>query len=161
MKKGTIMPVRSFSSSALEVESGERSEPDGTGRALAPPDPEVRETPVRRRFSAEYKLRILRLADVCTEPGSLGALLRCEGLYASNLRTWRRQRDTGTLEALKPKKRGRKAHDPNPLTGEVERLRKDNDRLAKRLRQAELIIDVQKKVSQMLGITLDTPEESD
>ncbi|HOI94574.1 MAG TPA: hypothetical protein PK250_07695, partial [Syntrophobacter fumaroxidans] len=91
MKKGSIMPVRSVSSSALEVESGERSEPDGTGRALAVPDPEVRETPVRRRFSAEYKLRILRLADTCTEPGSLGALLRREGLYASNLRTWRHQ----------------------------------------------------------------------
>jgi transposase len=161
MKKGSIMPVRSVSSSALEVESGERSEPDGTGGALAPPDPEVRETPVRRRFSAEYKLRILRLADTCTKPGSLGALLRREGLYASNLRTWRHQRDAGTLEALKPKKRGRKAHDCNPLTGEVERLRKDNERLAKRLRQAEFIIDVQKKVSQVLGITLDTPEEND
>lgn len=161
MKKGSIMPVRSVSSSALEVESGERSEPDGTGRALAVPDPEVRETPVRRRFSAEYKLRILRLADTCTEPGSLGALLRREGLYASNLRTWRHQRDAGTLEALKPKKRGRKAHDSNPLTGEVERLRKDNELLAKRLRRAEFIIDVQKKVSQRLGITLDTPEEND
>jgi transposase-like protein len=161
MNKGTIMPVRSVSSSALEVESGERSEPDGTGRALAAPDPEVRETPVRRRFSAEYKLRILRLADACTEPGSLGALLRREGLYASNLRTWRRQRDAGTLEALKPKKRGRKPRDPNPLAEEVERLRKDNERLAKRLRQAELIIEVQKKVSRLLGIPLDTPEESD
>ena len=65
MKKGTIMPVRSFSSSALPVPSGECSEPDGTGRALAPPNPEVVNTPVRRRFSAEYKLRILRLADAC------------------------------------------------------------------------------------------------
>lgn len=160
MRKGSIMPVRSFSSSALEVESGERSEPDGTGRALAPPDPEVRQTPQRRRFSAEYKLRILRLADACTEPGSLGALLRREGLYASNLRTWRRQIEAGTLEALKPRKRGRKPIAPNPLTGEVERLRKENDRLAKKLRRAELIIDVQKKVSQILGISLNAPEES-
>lgn len=147
--------------SALEAQLGERSEPDGAGRALTPVDPEVSETPIRRRFSAEYKLRILRLADACTDPGSLGALLRREGLYASNLKTWRRQRDTGTLEALTPKRRGRKPHDPNPLTGEVKRLRKENERLEKRLRQAELIIDIQKKVSQMLGISLKTPEESE
>lgn len=161
MKKGSIMPVRSVSLSAPEVESGERIEPDGTGGALAPADPEVMQTPLRRRFSAEYKLRILRLADTCTEQGSLGTLLRREGLYASNLKTWRRQRDAGTLEALEPKKRGRKPREANPLSGEVERLRKENDRLSKRLRQAELIIDVQKKVSQILGITLETPEKSE
>jgi len=161
MKKGTVLPRRQRHLSALEAELGERSELNGAGRALAPVDPEVSQTPVRRRFSAEYKLRILRLADACTEPGSLGALLRREGLYSSNLRTWRRQRDAGTLEALKPKKRGRKPHESNPLTGEVQRLRKENERLAKRLRQAELIIDVQKKVSQMLGITLESREESD
>jgi len=151
MKKDSIMPVRSVSSNALEEAE----------RALAPPDPEVRQIAERRRFSAEYKLRILRLADACTEPGSLGALLRREGLYASNLRTWRRQRDAGTLEALEPKKRGRKPHESNPLTGEVERLRKENDRLARKLSQAELIIEVQKKVSQILGITLDAPKESE
>jgi transposase len=150
MKKDSLMTVRSASSSALE----------GTGRAPAPPDPEVRQIPQRRRFSAEYKLRILRLADACTEPGSLGALLRREGLYASNLRTWRRQRDAGTLKALEPKKRGRKPHEPNPLTGEVEQLRKENERLVKKLRQAELLIEVQKKVSQILGITLNVPEGS-
>jgi len=159
MKRDAIMPVRSVCSSALEVESGERSEPDGAGRALAPADPEVRQSPQRRRFSAEYKLRILRLADACTESGALGALLRREGLYASNLRTWRRQIEAGTLDALKPRKRGRKPLAPNPLTGELEQLRKQNQRLAKKLRQAELIIDVQKKVSQMLGITLETLEE--
>ena len=157
MKKGTVMPVGSVCSSAPEV----KSQPDGTGGALAPVDSEVRQIPLRRRFSAEYKLRILRLADACTEQGSLGALLRREGLYASNLKTWRRQRDTGTLEALEPKKRGRKPQEANPLSGEVERLRKENDRLAKKLRQAELIIDVQKKVSQILGITLDTPEKNE
>jgi transposase len=158
MKKDTVMPQRQNCLSALEAESGERSEPDGAGRALRPVDPEVNQIPVRRRFSAEYKLRILHLADACTELGSLGAMLRREGLYASNLRTWRRQREAGTLAALKPKKRGRKTQEPNPLTSEAERLRKENERLAKRLRQAELIIDVQKKVSQILGITLETPE---
>ncbi|MEN6438016.1 MAG: hypothetical protein ABFD97_05495 [Syntrophobacter sp.] len=76
MRKDSIMPFLAVSASALEVESGERSEPDGTGRALAPPDPEVVDTPVRRRFSAEYRLRILRQADACTEPGVLFALVR-------------------------------------------------------------------------------------
>ncbi|MEN6438076.1 MAG: hypothetical protein ABFD97_05795 [Syntrophobacter sp.] len=70
MRKDSILPFRAVLSSALEVESGERSEPDGTGMALVPPDPQVVDTPVRRRFSAECKLRILRLADACTEPGS-------------------------------------------------------------------------------------------
>ena len=131
---------------------------ESTGDARTLRDPEVVESAMRRRFSAEYKLRILQLADSCTESGSLGVLLRREGLYASNLTTWRRQRDEGTLEALSPKKRGPKTVEPNPLTAENEHLRRENERLSKRLRQAELIIDVQKKVSQMLGITLESPK---
>jgi transposase-like protein len=127
--------------------------------SLRPADPEVLERAMRRKFTAEYKLRILKLADSCTEPGSLGALLRREGLYASNLKTWRRQRDEGTLEALSPKKRGRKAIERNPLALEVEQLRRQNEKLSKRLRHAEIIIDFQKKVSQMLGITLESPED--
>ncbi|MBI2883212.1 MAG: transposase [Candidatus Methylomirabilis oxyfera] len=91
-------------------------------------------------------------------PGSPGALLRREGLYSSNLTTWRRQRETGTLSALTPQKRGRKAPSHDPLLLENATLRKENERLTRRLRQAELIIDVQKKVSQMLGIPLATPE---
>jgi len=129
--------------------------------SVTPPNPEVQGNPVRRRFTAEYKLDILRQADSCMGPGSLGSLLRREGLYSSNLTTWRRQRDEGTLAALKPKQRGRKAAAPDPMALEVERLRKENARLANRLKQAELIIDVQKKVSQILGITLDTPKESE
>lgn len=136
------------------------STPEQRGTAT-PPNPEVPEKAVRRRFTAEYKLDILRQADLCTEPGSLGALLRREGLYSSNLTTWRRQRDEGTLAALKPKQRGRKSTAPDPVALENERLRKENARLAKRLKQAELIIDVQKKVSQILGITLETPPESE
>lgn len=128
---------------------------------VTPPNPEVREKPVRRLFTAEYKLDILRQADMCTGPGGLGALLRREGLYSSNLTTWRRQRDEGTLAALKPKQRGRKAAVVDPVAIENERLLKENARLAKRLKQAELIIDVQKKVSQILGITLETPPESE
>lgn len=125
------------------------------------PDPEVPEKPTRRRFTAEYKLRILRLADACTEPGSIGALLRREGLYSSHLTVWRRQRERGVLDGLQPKKRGRKADERNPLLPEVERLRKENERLAQRLKQAELIIEVQKKVSQMLGIPMEPGESSE
>ena len=159
MRRSTSMQKRLPVVSSLDVEVGERSERTGTGRELRPANPEVLETAMRRRFSAEYKLRILKLADSCTEPGSLGALLRREGLYASNLKTWRRQRDEGTLEALSPKKRGRKAIERNPLALEVERLRRENEKLSNRLKQAELIIDVQKKVSQMLGITLESPRD--
>ena len=125
------------------------------------PDPEVTDRAVRRRFTAKYKLSILQQADSCSESGSKGALLRREGLYSSNLNTWRRQRDEGTLAALTPKQRGRKAAPADPVALENEQLRKDNARLAKRLKQAELIIDVQKKVSQLLGITLASPPESE
>jgi len=125
------------------------------------PNPEVPEKAERRRFSAEYKLKILRQADECRDPGSLGALLRREGLYSSNLTTWRRQREEGTLLALNPKKRGRKASARNPLLMENEQLRKENDRLQLRLHQAELIIEVQKKVSQILGIPLAKPGEGE
>ena len=103
--------------------------------------------PTRRRFTAEYKQHILKSADACTETGDLGALLRREGLYASTLAYWRRQRDKGTLSALNPKKRGRKAYEQTPLIREAEKLRKENERLKERLRKAELIIDVQKKES--------------
>jgi len=126
---------------------------------IVPPDPEVVATPTRRRFTAAEKLRILKLADACTAVGSLGALLRAEGLYSSHLTTWRRQRTEGVLSALTPQKRGRKASVRHPLRVENETLRKENARLSTRLKQAELIIDVQKKVSEILGIPLATPEE--
>jgi len=132
---------------------------EGAKLTVAHPNPEVPDKAVRRRFTAEYKLRILTLADACSEPGSLGVLLRREGLYASNLNTWRQQRERGVLSALTPKKRGRKESVRNPLVAENEKLRRENERITKRLRQAEIIIDVQKKVSQILGIPLATPEE--
>ena len=125
------------------------------------PDPEVTDKAARRRFTAKYKLSVLQQVDACTESGCIGAILRREGLYSSNINTWRRQRDEGTLAALTPKQRGRKAASADPVSLENEQLRKDNARLAKRLKQAELIIDVQKKVSQLLGITLATPPESE
>jgi transposase len=122
------------------------------GGMPSPPDPEVPEKAKRRRFSAEYKLAILGEADACTEPGQIGALLRRERLYSSHLVDWRRQRDAGALEAL-ARKRGRKPVDP--MQAEVEQLRRANERLAKRLGQAEKIIEIQGKVSELLGIPLD------
>ncbi|NIW11092.1 MAG: transposase [Gammaproteobacteria bacterium] len=103
----------------------------------------------RRQFSAKYKLRILTEADQCTQRGEIGALLRREGLYSSHLTTWRKQRDRGQLEGLTPKKRGRK---PDPQAAELARLQRENERLQARLEQAETIIEVQKKLSQMLGL---------
>jgi transposase-like protein len=114
--------------------------------------------PARRRFTAAYKLRILQEAEALTEPGQMGALLRREGLYSSHLTTWRRQRDRGALEALKPRKRGRKGRQPNPPAQENERLRRTNDRLLRKLQQAQTIIEFQKKISEILGIPLSRPE---
>jgi transposase-like protein len=134
----------------------ERTESVGDERVT--PSPEVLERPVRRRFTVQYKAKILAEADVCTEAGQLGELLRREGLYSSHLTTWRRLRDEGVLAGLTPKRRGRKAKPKNPLADEVTRLSRENDRLKEQLRQAELIIDVQKKVSEMLSIPLKSPD---
>src|SRR4030042_2605438 len=123
-------------------------------------DPEVPEKIPRRRFSAKYKLEVLKRADACTQPGELGALLRKEGLYSSNLTTWRRERDQGLLNAMSPKKRGRKKIEKNPLAQEVATLQKETERLRRKLKKAETIIEVQKKISEMLGISQDPDEAS-
>ena len=125
-------------------------------REVQVPEPEVLPRAKRRRFSAEYKLHILEEADKCTKRGEIGALLRREGLYSSHLSTWRQQRMLGQLEGLAPKKRGRKPQDP--VDEEVARLQRENERLHARLEEAEMIIDVQKKLSQLLGLT---PEETE
>jgi transposase len=104
------------------------------------PDPEVRERPSRRRFTAAYKLRILQEADNCTAPGQLGALLRREGLYSSHLVAWRRGRDAGARAAL-GQHRGRKPADREAI--ELARLRQENARLARRLEVAETVIAIQ------------------
>ncbi len=141
---------------ATGIPSFARSKEEGSISAV--PDSEVYEKATRRKFTVEYKLKILKLSDNCTESGSLGALLRREGIYQSNLKTWRRQRDDGMLSGLKPKKRGRKVAKRNPLQKEVDGLHRENERLTKRLRQAEIIIDVQKKVSEVMGIALESTE---
>jgi transposase len=145
-------------SEKIRIDQGTHSMPS---LPVNPPDPEVAEKAVRRRFTVAYKLHVLRQADVCRDPGGVGALLRREGLYSSHLTTWRRQREAGILSGLKPKQRGRKANPIHPLQTENEQLRKENNRLQKRLKQAELIIEVQKKISQMLGIPLETSEKGE
>lgn len=126
---------------------------------------EVRDRPERRRYTAEYKLGILRELDACKGRGEVGALLRREGLYSSLISAWREQRDKGTLAGLEPKKRGRKAtRRTDAVAIENERLRKQVARLEHKLKQAELVIEVQKKVSSLLGIDLakvETNEGSD
>jgi transposase-like protein len=120
--------------------------------APAGADTEVVAKPVRRRFSAEYKLRILQAAQNCSS-GELGALLRREGLYSSHLTIWRRQREAGQLAGLTPKKRGPK---PDPQAAELARLQRENERLQTRLQQAEAIIDAQKKLTQLFNLSLPT-----
>jgi transposase-like protein len=119
------------------------------------PDPEVIPRAKRRRFSAEYKLRILKEVDACSEPGQIGALLRREGLYSSHLTTWRRQRAEGQLAGLSPKRRGRKSSVDEVLAKELDALKRENQHLQSRLQQAETIIEVQKKLSGLLGLRLD------
>ena len=148
----------------LEWSGGERSEPKRNGRTPKsaavvdrdkphPPDPEVLEKPSRRRFTTEYKARIVQEADGCTEMGQVGALLRREGLYSSQLAQWRKQYRAGGYAALGNGKRGRKRK-KSALELENERLQRQVSRLESRLEQAEAIIDIQKKASAMLGIPL-------
>ncbi len=145
-------PARSAGASDPDVPSGPAGSPA--------PDPEVSEKPTRRRYPAEYKLRILKEADACTEPGDVGALLRREGLYSSILSTWRRQREDGSLKALSPSKRGRKVKPPNPLSRRVEELERKNRKLEAQLKQAQAVIEVQKKLSEILALPpTGAPEE--
>jgi len=109
---------------------------------------EVVEKAKRRQYTAEYKLRILGEVETCNGKGEVGALLRREGLYSSLVSKWRQQCEQGSLEGLGSHKRGPKAE---AQAAELSRLKRENERLRKRLEQAELIIDVQKKVAQMLG----------
>ena len=117
------------------------------------PDPEVVPKAKRRQFTAKYKLRILEEADRCTERGQIGELLRREGLYSSHLSKWRQQRAHGQLQGLAPKKRGRTVQDPSAT--ELARLRRENERLRAQLEQAETIIEVQKKLAGLLGLSTD------
>ena len=126
-----------------------------------PPHPrtEVMSKTKRRSFTAEQKRKVLQEADACTEPGQIGALLRREGLYSSHLVTWRAARDRGELVGLSPKKRGPKGREPNPLAKNLAAMERENARLRAENATLQLICDVQKKVSQLLGVTLPTIPE--
>jgi transposase len=117
------------------------------------PDPELIERPRRRRFTAEYKLKIVRQADACTRPGEIGALLRREGLYSSLLTEWRRARDSGALEALAPKRRGPRG--PSAEQVENQKLRRALERTEADLETARRVIEVQGNVSALLGQLLE------
>ncbi len=122
---------------------------------------EVTSKPVRRRFKAAYKLRILRAADACKASGEVGALLRREGLYSSSLSEWRKQRDRGELEGLTEKRRGPVPNEKNPLADKVWVLERENARLRRRAERAEGLVALQKKVSEVLGIELRREGETD
>lgn len=119
---------------------------------MSVPDPEVSAASGRRRFSAAYKARIVREADACKEPGDIGALLRREGLYSSHLTHWRRDYRKGAESALADDKRGRR-RTKNPLADENQRLGRELERAQKKLKQAELIIEFQKNLCEILGIS--------
>jgi len=122
--------------------------------APASASPELSDRPRRRTFTAQDKLRILAETDRAAETGGIGAILRREGLYSSALTDWRRQRDAGALGALVPAKRGPKTAERNPLAAQLALVERDNARLTLRLKRAEAIIELQKKVAELLGIPL-------
>lgn len=137
---------------------GERSEPDRNEGGITDnrkfPNPEVPAKAQRRRFSASYKLGIVEAAEQCTEIGEIGVLLRKEGLYSSQLSEWRKLRASGALSALKGTTRGPKKKPVNPLQAELDKVRKEKARLEKKLEQAGLIIEFQKKAAEILEIPL-------
>lgn len=133
----------------------------GSNGAKASTEVEVVSKAERRRFTAEYKLKVLREADHCRQAGEIGALLRREGLYWSNLITWRKQRERGELAGLSARKRGPKRREKSPLVARVRELERDNARLKRRAERAEGIVELQKKISQIWGIELETSAEQD
>jgi transposase-like protein len=139
-----------------EAERSDAERSRAPGETKTSPDPEVLAKAQRRQFTVDYKRRILTEADSTKESGAIGALLRREGLYSSHLTHWRQQRDRG----LASRQRGPKSkHDP--LFNEVRKLKLENGHLTQRLARAELIIDVQEKVSSLLGISLATVDNDE
>jgi len=141
-----------------ERSEGDRSATEGkTTPVEAHPDPEVVAQAKRRRYTAEYKQRILAEADQARDSGGIGALLRREGLYSSALVTWRRERAAGILQSLSPQRRGPKVKRAAAAI-EMQQLRSENIRLAEELRKADIVIDIQKKVAALLGRPFPAPD---
>lgn len=131
---------------------------EGNAAGVAP-EVEVVEKATRRQFSAEYKRRILKEADTCQREGEIGALLRREGLYSSHLAVWRAARERGEIAGLAPKKRGPKVAPVDPRDRKIAELERETRRLKSRLERAEALVDLQKKVSAILGIALPESDE--
>ena len=134
--------------------------PSPAAASLLPPDPEVSDRPQRRTFSVADKLRVLEEIDRA-RPGDVGAILRREGLHSSNVGRWRRQRDAGQLHGLTPAKPGPKSAPANPHKSDLERLQRENARLRDQLTRAEAVIDLQKKVAQLLEIPLGSTDRGE
>ena len=126
---------------------------------LVAQETEVSSKARRRRFTAEYKRKILAEADACTKPGEIGALVRREGLYSSHLTEWRRARERGALAALAPKKRGPTTKKPDPHARRIAELEREVARANRRAERAEALVELQKKVAELLGIQLRKPGE--
>ena len=152
-KKTKISMNESLAPMLGDASRGDRTAKEAmSGHTPAAPDPEVAAIAKRRQFSSKEKRRILAAADRCNEAGAIGALLRREGIYSSQLATWRRQRAAAEHVALEPRTRGRKADPSIAEARRVAELTKDNERLRRKLAQAHTIIDVQKKLCTLLGL---------
>jgi transposase len=147
--------------SAIEVASQGARRATEEASSIAPgPDPEVAATAKRRQFSSSERRRILAAADRCNKTGEIGALLRREGIYSSQLATWRKRREATEHAALAPQKRGRKADPAIAEARRVAALTRENEQLRRKLAQAHTIIDVQKKLCTLLGLpTAEDPKE--
>ena len=143
---------------ARRATGGSADAPPAAGPSGSAPDPEVSDKPKRRRFTAEYKRKILKEADAC-RPGELGALLRRDGVYSSSLAAWRAARDRGELAGLAPKKRGPKSVPPDPRDCRIVELEREAQKFKARAERAEALLEVQNKLSEILGIRL--PESDD
>ncbi len=139
-----------------ETEGARRATGGSPSAAPMPGETEVVAKAERRRFTAEYKRRIVREADRCTHPGEIGALLRREGLYSSHLTTWRAARDRGELAGLAPKPRGPKATLPDPRDTQLAALEREVGRWKQRAERAEALVELQKKVAALLGTPLES-----
>ena len=149
---------------ALAKEDASQGARRATGEASSfapPPDPEVVAVAKRRQFSSTEKRRILNAADRCSAPGEIGALLRREGLYSSMLSTWRRQRENAERNALEPNKRGPKSDPARAEARALAHLTQDNDRLRRKLAQAQTIIEVQRKLCTLFGLPSANPSSEE
>jgi transposase len=154
-----VMPVIPFEKTLADGAATEGGRRPTVVAAPSAASPQLPDRPRRRTFTAAYKLRILRQVEEAG-PGGVGAILRQEGLYSSQLTDWRRQRDAGASKALKAVKRGPKVAEPHPLAAEHARLQRDYKSMALRLQRAEAIIEIQKKVALLLGLSMPGDEAS-